>query len=106
MKFPVCGLYEAEDCFYCQCTGCPVVSNSTPGCVLEEISLGTYQFSGDTPNGGTKAMFLFTDNEGHIVSKEDAIHVEIREYNNDEKQIGVLFGLIDPDGISNPPINK
>jgi len=106
MIFPECELYTAEDSFYCQCAGCPVVSNSTPKCVLEEISLGTYQFLGHTPSGGCKALFLFSDNEGNPVAKSDAIHVEIREFNPEEKQIGVLFGVIDPEGLSNPPINS
>ncbi len=104
MTFPECALYTAEDSFYCQCAGCPVVSNSTPGCVLEELPDGTYEFKGHTPGGGVKALFFFTDNSGAKVPKEDAIHVEIREYDKNGKQIGILFGLVDPEGLSNPPI--
>jgi hypothetical protein len=98
MKFPVCELYAAEEGFYCQCVGCPIVSNSTPGCVLEELSDGDYQFVGPTPNGGVKAIFHFTNNEGEQVPKSDAIHVEIREYNDKGKVVGILYGMVDPEG--------
>jgi len=102
MKFPVCDLYPAEDGFYCQCAGCPIVSNSTPGCVIEELPNGDYEFEGETPSGGVKALFIFTNNEGERVAKEDAIHVEIRELNEKGKVVGVLFGMVDPDGAINP----
>jgi hypothetical protein len=62
----------AEDGFYCQCVGCEVISNSTPGCVIREKPDGIYEFNGVTPHGGVKAVLIFTNDEGEIVPKPDA----------------------------------
>lgn len=100
MQFPRCDLMPAEEGFYCQCVGCEVVSNSTPGCVIREKPDGIYEFNGATPNGGVKAVLIFTNDEGEIVSKPDAKHVEIREFDAKGNVLSVQFGVADPQGFS------
>lgn len=99
MQFPRCDLYPAEAGFYCQCAGCPVVSNDTSACVLTETSDGTYHFDGLTPHGGVKAVIIFTNDEGQSVPKPQAKHVEIREFDANGTLVGVQFGLVDPQGF-------
>lgn len=99
MEFPRCDLYPAEAGFYCQCVGCPVVSNLQPGCVLTEKETGIYEFVGPTPNGGVKAVLVFTNDEGEIVPKPDAKHVEIRELDEKGATVQVTFGVADPQGF-------
>ena len=99
MKFPRCDMYPNEEGFYCQCIGCPVISNITPGCALREVSVGVYEYTGETPNGGVKAVLTFTNDEGEIVPKPDAKHVEIREFDRNGGVVQILFGVADPQGF-------
>jgi len=98
MKFPVCQHAESEAGFYSQCASCPINSSSS-GCALDELEDGTYQFEGATPNGGVKAVFHFRDNEGNQVIKQEAMHVEIHELDEQEHLITILYGMVDPEGI-------
>lgn len=100
MQFPRCDLMPAEEGFYCQCVGCEVVSNATPGCVIREKPDGIYEYNGTTPNGGVKAVLIFTNDEGEIVPKSDAKHVEIREFDAKGNVLAVQFGVADPQGFS------
>ncbi len=99
MEFPRCDLYPADAGFYCQCVGCPVISNSTAGCVIREKENGVYEFHGATPHGGVKAVLVFTNDEGEIVAKPNAKHVEIRELDAQGRTIQVTFGVADPQGF-------
>jgi hypothetical protein len=99
MTFPRCDLYPAEEGFYCQCVGCPIVSNSNASCVIKERKDGLYEFAGKTPNGGVKAVLLFTNDEGEVVAKPDAKHVEIRELDEKGNTVAVQFGVADPQGF-------
>ncbi|HED30765.1 MAG TPA: hypothetical protein ENN50_03550 [Prosthecochloris aestuarii] len=98
MKFPVCDFAESEDGFYSQCAGCPIKA-STPGCALEELDDGTYQFVGPTPHGGVKALFIFKDNDGSQVPKNEAVHVEIQELDELGHLVTILYGMVDPEGM-------
>ena len=98
MKFPVCEHAQSEAGFYSQCASCPIDSSS-PGCALDEMEDGTYQFEGSTPSGGIRALFYFRDNEGRQVKKREAIHVEIHELDEQEHLITILYGMVDPEGI-------
>jgi len=98
MKFPVCDYADSEQGFYSQCASCPIDSSS-PGCALDELEDGNYQFDGLTPNGGVRALFYFKDNEGNRVMKRDAIHVEIHELDDLGHLITILYGMVDPEGV-------
>lgn len=98
MKFPVCDYAPSEDGFYSQCASCPIDS-SLGGCALEECSDGFYQFEGETPHGGIKALFYFSDNDGNRVAKRYAQHVEIHELDADGHVLSILFGMVDPEGV-------
>ncbi|MEI6847370.1 MAG: hypothetical protein WCK32_04925 [Chlorobiaceae bacterium] len=98
MKFPVCKHAPSEDGFYAQCASCPIDSSS-PGCALDEQEDGNYLFEGETPHGGVKALFFFKDNEGSKVLKKEAVHVEIHEFDDQEKLVAVLYGMVDPQGM-------
>lgn len=98
MKFPVCDYADSLDGFYSQCAGCPIESRA-PGCALDELEDGTYQFTGETPHGGVRALFYFKDNAGNQVSKYDAIHVEIHELDEAGMLVTILYGMVDPEGL-------
>jgi len=98
MKFPVCDYAESIEGFYSQCAGCPIESKA-PGCALEEMDDGTYEFIGQTPHGGARAVFHFKDNAGNQVSKYDAIHVEIHELDESGMLVTILYGMVDPEGL-------
>jgi hypothetical protein len=98
MKFPVCEYAQSEEGFYSQCASCPIDSNAS-GCALNVLDDGNYQFEGKTPHGGVKALFYFKNNAGNIVSKRDAVHVEIHELDEKEQLISVLYGMVDPQGM-------
>ncbi|NTU59139.1 MAG: hypothetical protein HGB00_09560 [Chlorobiaceae bacterium] len=98
MKFPVCDYAESEEGFYSQCASCPIES-SNPGCALNELEDGTYQFIGQTPNGGVKAVFYFKNGEGVQVVKQDAVHVEIHELDELDHLVSILYGMVDPEGM-------
>ncbi|NTV92694.1 MAG: hypothetical protein HGA72_05325 [Chlorobiaceae bacterium] len=98
MKFPVCDFADSEAGFYSQCASCPIDS-SNPGCALDELEDGNYLFEGETPNGGTSAIFYFKDNEGNQVSKREAIHVEIHELDASGLLVTILYGMVDPEGM-------
>ncbi len=98
MKFPVCDFADSEDGFYSQCSGCPIKASSE-GCVLEELEDGTYEFRGATPHGGVRALFIFKDNEGNQIPKEDAEHVEIHELDELGHLVTILYGMVDPEGV-------
>lgn len=98
MKFPVCDYADSEEGFYSQCASCPIDAASS-GCALDELEDGNYQFIGETPHGGVKALFFFKNNEGDQVPKRDAVHVEIHELDQKEQLISVLYGMVDPEGM-------
>ncbi|MEI7695535.1 MAG: hypothetical protein WCI64_07820 [Chlorobium sp.] len=98
MKFPVCEFAVSEPGFYSQCASCPIDS-SLPGCALEPLEDGRYQFEGVTPNGGVRAVFHFRDNEGNQVLKREAMHVEIHELDEQGHLIMMLYGMVDPEGM-------
>ncbi|ANT64396.1 MULTISPECIES: hypothetical protein [Prosthecochloris] len=98
MKFPVCDFADSEEGFYSQCAGCPIKA-STPGCALEDVEDGTYMFTGETPHGGVSALFMFKDNEGRLVPKEDAVHVEIHELDELGHLVTILYGMVNPEGM-------
>jgi len=74
-------------------------SRKKPGCALDELEDGTYQFIGETPHGGVRALFYFKDNAGNQVSKYDAIHVEIHELDEAGMLVTILYGMVDPEGM-------
>ena len=98
MKFPICEFADSAEGFYSQCASCPI-NSSSPGCALDELEDGNYQFEGTTPHGGVKALFYFKDNEGNQVRKRDAIHVEIHELDAEGYLITILYGMVDPEGM-------
>jgi hypothetical protein len=98
MKFPVCDYADSVEGFYSQCAGCPIESRA-PGCALDEMDDGTYEFLGETPHGGTRALFFFKDNAGNQVSKYEAVHVEIHELDADGMLVTILYGMVDPEGL-------
>ena len=98
MKFPHCDYAPSEDGFYSQCASCPIDA-SLAGCALEECGDGVYQSESETPHGGSKALFYFTDNDGNRVAKRQAHHVEVHEMNAENQIIAVLYGMVDPEGI-------
>ncbi len=98
MKFPVCKFADSEDGFYSQCTSCPIES-STPGCVLTELEDGTYEFVGETPSGGVRAVFIFKNDAGDQIPKQEAIHVEIHELDEHGHLVTKLYGIVDPEGM-------
>jgi hypothetical protein len=67
--------------------------------VLTEKETGIYEFIGPTPHGGVKAILVFTNDEGEIVPKPDAKHVEIRELSAKGETVQVMFGVADPQGF-------
>jgi hypothetical protein len=98
MKFPVCDFAESEEGFYSQCASCPIES-SQPGCALDEQSDGTYLFNGETPHGGVRAVFYFKNDAGDRVAKQDAVHVEIHEFDEQDLLVAILYGMVDPEGM-------
>jgi hypothetical protein len=98
MKFPICDYADSAEGFYSQCASCPIDSSS-PGCALDELEDGNYQFEGTTPHGGVRALFYFKDNEGNQVRKRDAIHVEIHELDELGHLLTILYGMVDPEGM-------
>ena len=88
MKFPVCDFADSEDGFYSQCASCPIDASAS-GCALV----------GETPHGGTRAVFLFKNNAGDQVSKQEAIHVEIHELDEHGHLVTILYGIVDPEGM-------
>ncbi|UZJ38343.1 hypothetical protein [Prosthecochloris sp. SCSIO W1103] len=98
MKFPVCDFADSEDGFYSQCASCPIDA-STAGCALTELEDGTYEFVGQTPHGGVRAVFLFKNDAGDQVAKQDAVHVEIHELDEHGHLVTILYGIVDPEGM-------
>jgi len=98
MKFPVCDYADSEDGFYSQCAGCPI-DTSSDGCALIALDDGTYEFRGETPHGGVRALFIFKDNEGNRIPKQDAVHVEIHELDELGHLVTILYGMVDPEGM-------
>lgn len=98
MKFPVCDFADSEEGFYSQCASCPIAAGN-PGCALEELGDGNYQFVGETPHGGVRAIFYFRDNAGNQVAKQEAEHVEIHELDEGDHLITILYGMVDPEGM-------
>ncbi|NTU67466.1 MAG: hypothetical protein HGB02_01150 [Chlorobiaceae bacterium] len=98
MKFPVCDYAESEEGFYSQCASCPIDCKN-PGCALDQLEDGTYRFSGQTPHGGVNAVFYFKDDAGEDVSKQEAVHVEIHELDENCGVIAILYGMVDPEGM-------
>jgi hypothetical protein len=98
MKFPVCDFAEPVEGFYSQCASCPIAAG-TPGCALLELDDGNYEFVGETPHGGVRAVFYFRDNAGNQVPKRDAEHVEIHELDEGEHLVTILYGMVDPEGM-------
>jgi hypothetical protein len=98
MKFPVCDFAESEDGFYSQCASCPIDAKNA-GCALDELGDGTYEFQGETPNGGVRAIFHFKNDAGDQVAKPDAVHVEIHELDENGHLIAILYGMVDPEGM-------
>lgn len=98
MNFPVCDHRPAEDGFYSQCAGC-LVGTLTAGCSITQLPDGTYEHTGITPEGGVRALFVFTNDEGDLVQKENATHLEVREFDAAGNVLSVKFGIIDPLGF-------
>jgi hypothetical protein len=98
MKFPVCDFAESEEGFYSQCASCPIESNQA-GCALDEQKDGTYMFTGETPHGGVKAVFYFKNDAGDRVAKQEAVHVEIHEFDDQDFLVAILYGMVDPEGM-------
>jgi len=98
MKFPVCDFADADDGFYSQCASCPIDSD-TAGCALSQLEDGTYEFVGETPHGGVRAVFLFKNDAGDQVEKQEAVHVEIHELDEYGHLVTLLYGIVDPEGM-------
>jgi hypothetical protein len=98
MKFPVCDYAESEEGFYSQCASCPIDS-SKAGCALDVIGEGTYEFTGETPHGGVRAVFFFRNAEGLQVAKQEAVHVEIHEFDEEDLLVAIMYGMVDPEGM-------
>ncbi|MEN6583043.1 MAG: hypothetical protein ABFD54_11385 [Armatimonadota bacterium] len=49
---------------------------------------------GPTPNGGAYSEAVFSDDNGNLVSKEVATHVEIIEYTASGQRIASTYGSI------------
>jgi len=98
MKFPVCDFAESEAGFYSQCASCPIES-SQAGCALDEQHDGTYLFTGETPHGGVRAVFFFKNDAGDQVAKQEAVHVEIHEFDEHDMLVAILYGMVDPEGM-------
>jgi hypothetical protein len=98
MKFPVCDFAESEEGFYSQCVSCPIEPNKA-GCALDALDDGTYLFTGDTPHGGVKAVFYFKNDAGDQVAKQEAVHVEIHEFDAEDLLVAILYGMVDPEGM-------
>lgn len=98
MKFPVCDYAESEEGFYSQCASCPIDCKN-PGCALDALEDGNYEFTGSTPHGGVRAVFYFRNDAGDQVSKQDAVHVEIHEFDENGETVAILYGMVDPEGM-------
>ena len=98
MKFPVCDYADSEEGFYSQCASCPIDAKN-PGCALDALDDGTYYFTGQTPHGGVKAVFYFKNDEGLLVVKQEAVHVEIHELDDLDHLVAILYGIVDPEGM-------
>ncbi|HWQ26143.1 MAG TPA: hypothetical protein VN367_05085 [Chlorobaculum sp.] len=98
MKFPVCDYADSEEGFYSQCASCPIDAKN-PGCALDVLDDGTYYFTGQTPHGGVKAVFYFKNDEGVLVVKQEAVHVEIHELDELDHLVAILYGIVDPEGM-------
>ncbi len=98
MKFPVCDYAESEEGFYSQCASCPIDCKN-PGCALDAIEAGVYEFTGATPHGGVRAVFYFRNDAGDQVSKQEAEHVEIHEFDEHGETVAILYGMVDPEGM-------
>ncbi len=98
MKFPVCDYADSEEGFYSQCASCPI-DPKNPGCALGDLGDGTYEFLGRTPHGGVRALFIFKNDAGDQVCKQDARHVEIHEHDQSGHLIAILYGMVDPEGM-------
>lgn len=98
MKFPVCEYADSEEGFYSQCASCPIEVKN-PGCALDALDNGNYQFVGPTPHGGVKAVFYFRNDAGDQVVKQDAAHVEIHELDDADHLVAILYGMVDPEGM-------
>lgn len=98
MKFPVCDFAESEEGFYSQCASCPIEADQA-GCALCELQDGTYEFVGETPHGGVRAIFYFKNDAGNQVAKQEAIHVEIHEFDDQDVLLAILYGMVDPEGM-------
>jgi len=98
MKFPVCDFAESEEGFYSQCASCPIEPNKA-GCALDALDDGNYMFAGATPHGGVKAVFYFRNDAGDQVAKQEAVHVEIHEFDEQDLLVAILYGMVDPEGM-------
>lgn len=98
MKFPVCEYADSEEGFYSQCASCPIDAKN-PGCALVQLGDGNYEFNGETPHGGVRAVFYFRTDGGDQVLKQDAEHVEIHELDENGETIAILYGMVDPEGM-------
>ena len=98
MKFPVCDFADSEDGFYSQCASCPIDAE-TAGCALTELEDGTYEFVGVTPHGGVRAVFIFKNDAGDQIPKQEAEHVEIHELDEHGHLVTKLYGMVDPEGM-------
>jgi hypothetical protein len=96
MIFPSCKNSENDETFYSWCTGC-LIEAGRHGCALEETDeVGKYIFKGNTPNGGSKALLFFKDENDKLVPKMEATFVEIQELDDNDRMVHVDHGTFDP----------
>lgn len=56
--------------------------------------MSTEEIVDKTPGGGVRALFIYTNDEGKDVPKEEATNVEIREYDKKGRCIRRTYGEI------------
>lgn len=96
MKFPVCPNITPDDTMYSKCVRCQITQEHNLGCPLKHVSEGVYQFDGETPAGGVKAMLYFTVEGKQYRDKQVANFVEIQELDSDGRLIAIDHGYRDP----------
>ncbi len=105
MLFPICKNSESNDSFYSVCVGCNIFQKDNLGCLLteDEKEIGKYYFTGETPAGGEKAIFFFTNEDDKQVKKNVAKFVEIHELDENDRLINIEHGTYDDYGIHPTP---
>ncbi|MBN1968996.1 MAG: hypothetical protein JXR48_18825 [Candidatus Delongbacteria bacterium] len=96
MKFPVCPNMIPEDSIYSSCVGCQIKEEHNMGCPLKRINEGVYEFVGETPAGGKKALLYFTIEGKQYRDKDVSKFVEIQELDGEGRLIAIEHAFADP----------